>query len=150
MEDFLMNKSEYKKLVDKITPKPNKMKNAIISFLIGGFIGLLAEIINHCLQDKFAVAKEDALIWTLIIFILLASLFTALRFFDTWVAKVKAGLIVPITGFAHSITSAAMDYKQDGMITGLGANFFKLAGSVLLFGTVSAFILVILKVIIYG
>ena len=120
-----MKKTEYKKMVDKITPKPKRLKNSVISFMIGGLIGLLAEIINMCLQNNFNVSKEDALIWTLIFFIVMASLFTALRFFDVWVTKLKAGLLIPITGFAHSITSSALDYKQDGMITGLGANFFK-------------------------
>ena len=64
--------------------------------------------------------------------------------------QLKAALIVPITGFAHSIQSSALDYKTDGMITGLGANFFKLAGSVILYGIISAFLFCILKVVFYG
>ena len=86
----------------------------------------------------------------IIILIFVASLSTALGFFDKLVTKFKCGLLIPITGFAHSITSAALDYKKEGMITGLGANFFKLAGSVLLYGIISAFFLSILGVIIYG
>ena len=57
---------------------------------------------------------------------------------------------IPITGFAHSVTSSALDYKKDGLITGLGANVFKLAGSVILYGIVSAFILAVIKVVLYG
>ena len=77
-------------------------------------------------------------------------LFTALGFFDNWVAKAKAGLILPTTGFAHSVTSAAFDYKRDGFITGIGANVFKLAGSVILYGILSAFVFAIIGVILYG
>ena len=72
------------------------------------------------------------------------------RFFDNWVTTCKCGLIIPTTGFAHSVSSSALDYKKDGLITGLGSNFFKLAGSVILYGIISSFILVIVKVIISG
>ena len=85
-----------------------------------------------------------------LIVIFLSSLFTALGFFDNWVNKCKCGLIIPTTGFAHSVASSALEYKKDGLITGLGSNFFKLAGSVILYGIISAFILVIVKVIFSG
>jgi stage V sporulation protein AC len=68
------------------------------------------------------------------IIIFVGSFLTALGVFDSLVSKAKCGLIVPTTGFAHSIASSALDYKKDGLITGLGANFFKLAGSVILYG----------------
>jgi len=82
--------------------------------------------------------------------IFLSSFLTSLGFFDNWVSTCQAGLFLPTTGFAHSVTSAALDYRRDGLITGLGSNFFRLAGSVLLYGMVSAFFLGILGVIIYG
>ena len=82
--------------------------------------------------------------------IFLESLGTALGFFDSWVTKCKAGLFLPTTGFAHSVTSAALDYRKDGFITGLGSSFFKLAGSVLLYGIISGFFLAILGVIFHG
>ena len=75
---------------------------------------------------------------------------TALGKFDNWVTKAKCGLIIPTTGFAHSVQSAALDYKKEGFITGIGANMFKLAGSVILFGIVSSFFLVLLRVMLYG
>ena len=71
------------------------------------------------------------------------------EYYNYLVAKTKMGLILPTTGFAHSIASSALDYKKDGVIA-LGSNFFKLAGSVILYGMVSAFFLALLKVIIYG
>ena len=102
------------------------------------------------MTTTFEMELVEACSWLCILIIFIASLLTALGFFDNWVTRVKAGLIVPTTGFAHSITSAALDYKKEGMITGLGSNFFKLAGSVLLYGIISAFFLAILGVIIYG
>ena len=145
---FFMNQEEYQKLVTKITPKPKKIKNALIAFGVGGLVGVLAETISKLLQAVFNISNQNANIWMLLIIIFCASLFTALHFFDDWVSFAKAGLIVPITGFAHSITSAALDYKKDGLITGLGSNFFKLAGSVLLYGIISSFFLVIIKVVL--
>lgn len=145
-----MNKDEYKKLVDKLTPKENKSKNAIIAFLVGGLVGVIAELIAVIIMECFGVSRVEAYSWTCLIVILLACLFTALGFFDNWVTKAKAGLILPTTGFAHSVMSSALDYKRDGFITGIGSNFFKLAGSVILYGIVSAFFFAILGVIIYG
>ena len=75
---------------------------------------------------------------------------TGIGFFDDWVCKVKCGLIIPTTGFAHSMTSCALEYKKAGLITGVGANFFKLAGSVLLYGIISSFFLCLIKVVFYG
>lgn len=145
-----MNKDEYKKLVDRLTPKENKSKNAITAFLVGGLVGLLAEVVAVVIMECFGVSRVEAFQWTCLFVIFLACLLTALGFFDNWVTKAKAGLILPTTGFAHSVMSSALDYKRDGFITGIGANFFKLAGSVILYGIVSAFFFAILGVIIYG
>lgn len=145
-----MNQDEYKKLVDELTPKENKLKNAGVSFLVGGLIGFVGQVIVQIFMTSFGMESVEACTWLCILIIFVASLLTALGFFDNFVTSVKAGLIVPTTGFAHSITSAALDYKKEGLITGLGANFFKLAGSVLLYGIIAAFFLSIFGVIIYG
>lgn len=145
-----MNKDEYKKLVDELTPKEKRSKNAFIAFLVGGLIGFVGQVIVTIMTTTFEMEVVEAYSWLCILIIFIASLLTSLGFFDNFVTRVKAGLIVPTTGFAHSITSAALDYKKEGMITGLGANFFKLAGSVLLYGIIAAFFLSIFGVIIYG
>ncbi|MDD2504876.1 MAG: SpoVA/SpoVAEb family sporulation membrane protein [Bacilli bacterium] len=144
-----MNKKEYLELVKKLTPKEEKLKNTFLAFLMGGTLGFIAEAIKLLLVYKICITTKEATTWVLIIFIFLASLFTGLGFFDKLVMKFKAGLIVPITGFAHSVTSSALDYKEDGLITGLGGYLFRLAGCVLLYGIIAAFFLAILKVIIY-
>ena len=145
-----MNKDGYQKLVKKYEPKENKFQNVIYAFLIGGLVGFIAEGIIVLLMNFFDLSRLDAGAWTCLIIIFTASLFTALGFFDNWMTKSKAGLLIPTTGFAHSVTSSALDYKKEGLITGLGSNFFKLAGSVILYGILSAFILVIVRVIIGG
>jgi len=143
-----MNREEYKQLVKQLTPKENKLKNAAIAFLVGGLVGFVGEIIINILINSFKLEMAVACTWLAVIVIFIASLFTALGFFDNWVTKTKAGLIVPISGFAHSVTSSAMDYKKDGMISGLGSNFFKLAGSVILYSMIAAFLLSVIKVVI--
>ena len=145
-----MDKAEYKNLVKKKYPKQNKLKNMLIAFVIGGSLGLIGQIFSRLLVILFGMSVKVSYSVVCLITIFLASLFTGLNFFDDWVTKTKCGLIVPTTGFAHSITSCGLEYKKDGMITGLGANFFKLAGSVLLYGIISAFILCVIKVVFYG
>jgi len=146
----VMNIEDYKKLVKKHTPKEPKLRNVGVAFLVGGLIGLFAEILIFVIKHCFSVSVVVAGLITALIVIFLSSLFTALGFFDNWVNKCKCGLIIPTTGFAHSVASSALEYKKDGLITGLGSNFFKLAGSVILYGIISAFILVIVKVIFGG
>lgn len=147
---YLMNREEYQKIVDEFTPKPKKLKNAIVAFLVGGLVGFIGELVALILQNTFSFSVSDSYIWVCILMIFTSSFLTALGFFDTWVTKCKAGLFLPTTGFAHSVTSAALDYRQDGLITGLGSNFFKLAGSVILYGILSGFFFGILGVIFYG
>lgn len=145
-----MKKEDYQKLVKKYEPKENRLKNTVIAFLVGGSVGFLVEVLIRILMKVFELSRVIASSWSCLIVIFLASLFTALGFFDNWMVKTKAGLLLPTTGFAHSVSSCAIDYKEEGMITGLGSNFFKLAGSVILYGILSAFILVLVRVIFGG
>jgi len=145
-----MNKEEYQDLVKKISPKEPKLRNAVVAFLVGGLIGFIGEVVIHILMESFGLSRTDSYAWLSFLIIFLATLLTALGKFDNLVEKAKCGLIIPTTGFAHSVQSAAIDYKKEGIVTGIGANIFKLAGTVILHGIVSAFFLVLLKVIIYG
>ena len=145
-----MKREEYQKLVNEYTPKVNKWKNAVIAFFVGGLIGLLGQIIVTICQNSFGMEVMASYSWLCVLVIFLASLATALGFFDNWVSKCRAGLFLPTTGFAHSVTSAALDYRKDGFITGIGSSVFKLAGSVILYGILSGFFLGVLGVIIYG
>lgn len=145
-----MNKERYKELTSKIVPEENKTKNGIIAFLTGGLIGFLGQVIVTVLENNFNVAHKDATTIMIIILIFLASLSTAIGFFDNLVSKARAGLIVPITGFAHAMTSSMIDYKKEGLVTGIGSNAFKLTGSVILYGVLSAYVFGIVRYLFFG
>ena len=145
-----MNKEDYKKLVKKHTPKEPKLRNIGVAFLVGGLIGLFAEVMIYIFMHCFAVSSVEAGLITALVVIFLSSLFTALGFFDKWVNFAKCGLIIPITGFAHSMASAGIEYKKEGPIYGLGSNIFKLAGSVILYGIVSAWFFGMIRYLLMG
>ena len=86
----------------------------------------------------------------IITLIFIGCLLTAFGFFDKWVNFAKCGLIVPITGFAHSMMSAALEYRKEGFVTGIGANMLKLAGTVIIFGVVSAYVFGLLRLLLFG
>lgn len=145
-----MNKERYKELTSKIVPEENKTKNGIIAFLTGGLIGFLGQVIVTVLENNFNVAHKDATTIMIVILIFLASLSTAMGFFDNLVSKARAGLIIPITGFAHAMTSSMIDYKKEGLVTGIGSNAFKLTGSVILYGVLSAYVFGIVRYLFFG
>ncbi len=147
---ILVDKEEYANLVAQKSKTQNILENAFISFLAGGVIGGSYEILTTWYMTIFELSDKMALGWTCLTFVFLAAILTGFGVFDSLIAKFKFGLIIPITGFAHSVASALLDYKKDGLITGLGSNMFKLAGSVILYGTIGGFFLAIVKVIIYG
>ena len=145
-----MDKNKYKQLVDKNTPKENYIKNALIAFFVGGSLGALSELLLRGYSMWFDLPRKEAGIIVTLSLIVIASTLTAMGIFDAIVTKVKAALIIPITGFAHSMTSAALEYKNEGLILGIGANIFKLSGTVILYGIVSVYIFGILRLIIIG
>lgn len=145
-----MDKEEYKTLVESKSKHPLILEHALISFLSGGVIGASYEIIASWLIKAFEISEKMALCWTCLTFIALAAILTGFGVFDRMISKFKFGLIIPITGFSHSVASSLLDYKKEGLVKGIGSNMFKLAGSVILYGTIGAFFLAILKVIIYG
>ena len=145
-----MNKQEYQKLVDKHKPSECRGLNCIIAFITGGLIGMLGELLIEFYVYYLNISTKDASSFMLVTLIFFASLFTGLGFFDKWVNFCKCGLIIPITGFAHSMTSAGIEYKKEGPIYGLGSNIFKLAGSVILYGVVSAWFFGLIRYLIGG
>ena len=145
-----MKKEEYEKIVDKYTPKENYIKNAIIVFIAGGTLGALSELLLQAYALWLDMPRKEAGVLVILTLIVLASILTALGVFDVLVTKFKSALIIPITGFAHSMTSAALEYKNEGLITGIGANIFKLAGTVILYGVVSVYIFGLLRILIMG
>ena len=145
-----MEKLEYKKIVDKYTIKEKRLQNAIISFFVGGFMGVLGNFLIDIYSYYFNLSSKDASVFMIITLVFLGCLLTCLGFFDKCVIFARCGLIVPITGFAHSMMSAALEYRKEGLVTGIGMNMLKLAGSVIIFGVVSAYIFGLLRLILTG
>ena len=145
-----MKNEKYETIASLHKAEEHRVKNAITTFISGGIIGLIGEGIIELLCHFFLISRSSAGTIMIVILIFIASLSTALGFFDKLVNKFKCGLLIPITGFAHSMTSAALDYKNEGPIYGIGSNIFKLAGSVILYGVVSAWCFGMIRYFIGG
>lgn len=145
-----MDKTKYKDLVLKHTPKENVLYNSLIVFIIGGFMGVIGQGLIDIYTYFFNITSNDAAILMIVTLVFLGCLLTCLGFFDKMVNFAKCGLIIPITGFAHAMMSAALEYRKEGLVTGLGANMFKLAGSVIIFGVVSAYVFGLVRLVLIG
>ena len=145
-----MEENKYKRLVSKHTPKENVLNNALIAFIVGGFMGLLGQFLTDFYSYIFNISTSDGTTLMIVTLVFLGCLFTCLGFFDKLVHFARCGLIIPITGFAHAMMSASLEYRKEGFVTGIGANMFKLAGSVIVFGVVSAYVFGLLRLIIGG
>lgn len=145
-----MEKSKYAKIVKKNTPREKIILNPIIAFLVGGFMGLLGQGLIDFYSYIFSISTKDASVFMIVTLIFIGCLLTCLGFFDKLVQFAKCGFIIPITGFAHAMMSATLEYRKEGMITGIGANMFKLAGSVIVFGVVSAYVFGLIRLLIFG
>lgn len=145
-----MNKKTYKEIVNKNTPKPDIIQNALIAFVVGGLLGSASELLLRFYALYLDMPRKEAGVLVTLTLIVIASLLTAFGVFDVLVAKVRAALIIPITGFAHSITSAALEYKNEGLVLGIGANIFKLAGTVILYGVVAVYFFGLIRLLVMG
>lgn len=143
-----MERVEYKNIVNKYTKKETRLKNALIAFMIGGLMGMLGNFLVDKYVCLFEVSKTTAATIMIITLVFIGCFLTALGFFDNMVGFARCGLIVPITGFAHAMQSEGLEYKREGLITGIGMNMFRLAGSVIIYGIVSAFIIGLIRLII--
>ena len=143
-------KDKYNQIVEENTPKEDTIKNALLVFIYGGLIGILGEFLLRCYVMWFDLPRKEAGIIVTLTFVVVASLLTALGVFDTCVSKLKSALLIPITGFAHSMTSAALEYRKEGLVLGIGANIFKLAGTVILYGIVSVYVFGLFRLLILG
>lgn len=145
-----MDKKKYQKIVDKHKATESRGLNLLIAFVVGGIVGALGQFLIEFYSYYLNISTKDASVFMIVTLIFFTTLFTALGFFDKWVTFAKCGLIIPITGFAHSMASAGIEYKKDGPIYGLGSNLFKLSGSVILYGIVSAWAFGLIRYLLLG
>lgn len=134
-----MSKKDYQQYVQDRAPKSPIAKDCLFAFLIGGAICVLGQLI----MDGFTglgLEKVDAGTATSISLVALSALLTGLNLYNKLARYGGAGTLVPITGFANSVVSPAIDFKAEGFITGMAAKMFTVAGPVIVYGTVASVI----------
>ena len=122
-------------LIKRLSPKSVTGPDTLRAFLCGGAVCTLGELITLGLEA--AGAGEDAGVWTSVALIFLGALLTGLGVYDKFAAFAGAGALVPITGFANAVASPALEFKTEGLVAGLAAKLFVIAGPVLVYGTLS-------------
>ncbi|MCQ2443729.1 MAG: stage V sporulation protein AC [Oscillospiraceae bacterium] len=128
-----MTNEEFEKLVKQYAKPSTVKKNLCWAFCVGGGICALGQGLS-LLYQRLGSSQEDAGTWVTITLIFLSALLTGLNVYDDLAKRAGAGTLIPVTGFANSIVSPAMEFKTEGFISGMAAKMFTIAGPVLVFG----------------
>ena len=132
-----MDKKTYRHFADAHAPRSPILKDCLHAFLVGGMICTIAQGLTTFYTSVAGMGKEDAGTLTSVTLVFLAVLFTGFGWFVKIAKFAGAGTLVPITGFANSVVSPAIDSKAEGLVLGVGAKIFTVAGPVLLYGTLA-------------
>ncbi len=124
---------EYDRMAKKASPNSPKFINGLKAFLIGGAICSFGQVLNY-LFERMGLNEEEVKALTPATLIVITAILTGIGIFDKIAKHAGAGTIVPITGFANSVVSPALEFKSEGYIMGVGANLFKIAGPVIAYG----------------
>ena len=130
----------YEKYTEQFTPRPKYFSNSLRAFIIGGLLCAASLWVENRLM-AIGLSEKDAGTYMIIILIMFAQLLTGIGCFDTIAKFAGAGVIVPITGFANSMVAPALEYKKEGVVLGVGAKLFSLAGPVLVCGITASMII---------
>ncbi len=134
-----ISKDEYSKMADKASPNSPIILNCIKAFIFGGLICTFGQLLNM-LFEKAGMSEDEIKIATPCIIIIITAILTGIGVFDKIARHAGAGTIVPITGFANSVVSPALEFKHEGMVLGTAAQMFSIAGPVIVYGLASSFI----------
>lgn len=134
-----MTQEEYRKLADRKAPSSKIFTNCIKAFLFGGAICCIGQAFMN-FYSRFSLTEDQVSAATSITMILIGALLTGLDIYEKIAKHAGAGTIVPITGFANSVVSPAIESKTEGLVLGIGAKMFTIAGPVIVYGTVASFI----------
>ncbi len=133
-------KDQYEDIIKAHSPKNNVVLNSFRAFWVGGVICAIGQGIQN-MYTYYGLNTTQVSSATTITLIFIATVLTALNIYDKIGNYAGAGSIIPITGFANSMVSAAMEYKKEGMIYGMGAKLFSVAGPVIVFGTIASVVI---------
>lgn len=139
-------KKEYEEYVKQVTPVHGLPGNMLKAFLIGGIICVLGQFILN-MAKSYGLDKETAGAWCSLILVFLSALLTGLNIYPGISKWGGAGALVPITGFANSVTAPAIEYQKEGQVFGIGVKIFTIAGPVILYGIFSSWLLGIIYMI---
>ncbi len=134
-----ISNNDYSKMTDKASPNSPTLKNCIFAFLFGGGICCFGEALNS-LWKVLNLTQEQSKLATPSVVIIITAILTGIGVFDKIARVAGAGTIVPISGFANSVVSPALEFKHEGFVLGTGAQMFSIAGPVIVYGTASSFL----------
>lgn len=140
--------TEYQELQKKREAKRPVVRNCVNAFLVGGFICIIGQAIQYFYIFFFNFTEQTAGNPTAGTMIFIAMLLTGAGVYDRIAQFAGAGSAVPLTGFGNAVISAAIEHRSEGFVLGVGGNMFKLAGSVILFGVFSAFVVATIKILL--
>ncbi len=132
---------EYQKQISLVTPKAPVLKNVLRAFLVGGTICLLGQLVINFMMLTYDADFKSASALASITIVVITAVLTGIGVYDEIGRYGGAGSMVPISGFANSVVSAALEFKREGMIYGIGAKIFTIAGPVILYGTVASVVI---------
>jgi len=130
---------KYNNIVKSSAPKPHYVKNAVLAFISGGIVCVIGQCFIDLYRLTLDLSAKEAGNSAVATMIFIGALLTGLGVFDKLARYAGAGLAVPVTGFANSMVSSALEFKKEGLVTGIGSKMFILAGSVITYGVVTAF-----------
>jgi stage V sporulation protein AC len=139
---------QYKQFEKNFETKRPLFKNCLKAFLVGGFICVIGQAITYFYIYFFSFTEQTAGNPTVATMVFISMLLTGFGVYDRLGQFGGAGSAVPVTGFGNAVISAAIEHRTEGFVLGVGGNLFKLAGSVVLFGVFSAFVVALIKTIL--
>lgn len=143
-----MKQQQFTQLKDQITPKTPLALNCLKAFVVGGAICTVGQAISFFYMIFFDFTEKTVGNPTVATMVFIAMLLTGFGLYRKLGQFAGAGSAVPVTGFGNAVISAAIEHKSEGVVLGVGSNMFKLAGSVILFGVVSAFFVSLIKLLL--
>lgn len=132
------NRSDYKKMVEKSTPNSPMAINILKAFLVGGIICCIGQVLRDIAAGPLKLNAEGAGMFTSVVLVFLGATLTGVGLYDKLGRWAGAGSAVPITGFANSVVSPAMEFKHEGWVMGTGSKIFTIAGPVIACGVTSS------------
>jgi len=128
---------DYSRLVSRMTPPSRHLRGCLRAFWVGGAICCIGQALNM-LAEALELTEMTAPMFTSVVLIFLGTTLTGIGIYDKIGRYAGCGSIVPITGFANSVAAPAIEYRREGIILGIGARIFQLAGPVLTYGIVAS------------